>query len=100
MNDCYWGGQEDQYYYEVDSGKILGQIIPNSDLIYKAFYFDAWKDSRLGDYIDATRARKAVELARKQDVEKWDRMRDAWRSQRVEEEPVIEPMKTWWKIWE
>ena len=100
MNDCYWGGPEDRYYYEVDSGRIIGQIIANSDQIYKAFYFDAWNNPGLGDYIDDDRARKAVERCRKQDVEVWEKRRAVWNAPVVEETPVQEPMKSWWKIWE
>lgn len=104
MTDCYWGGTEDQYYYEVDSGRIIGQVIPNSDYVYKAFYFDAWNNSGLGDFIDGTRARKAVENAHKIETEKWKRKRAAWNS--VPPAPPEPPparkisFGTWWKIWE
>lgn len=107
MTDCYWGGTEDQYYYEVDSGRIIGQIIPNSDGIYKAFYFDAWNNSGLGDFIDSARARKAVENARAQTIKKWERQRAAWNS--IDSIPLSPPEPppgrkinygTWWKIWE
>ena len=101
MNDCYWGGVEDQYYYEVDSGRIVGEIKLDSDLVYEAFYFDAWNNPNLGRYIDDARARKVVETARQREVEKWDRLRTAWNAPSVEEVcPVQTPKKTWWKIWE
>lgn len=101
MNDCYWSDSEGLYYYECDTGRVIGEIIPNSDGVYLAFYYDAWNNSNLGRYIDAVRARRAVECSRKLDAEKWERLRAAWNAPTlVEEEPVIEPMKSWWKIWE
>lgn len=101
MNDCYWGGDDDRFYYECDTGRIIGEIRLNSDLVYEASYIDAWNNPNLGRYIDADRARKVVENVRKKEEEKWERMRKAWNAPSVEEVcPVETPKKTWWKIWE
>lgn len=110
MNDCYWGGDDDRFYYECDTGRIIGEIRLNSDLVYEASYIDAWHNPNLGRYIDADRARKVVENVRKTEEERWERMRKAWNSSpKVSDEdlladlgqsPVRTAKKTWWKIWE
>lgn len=103
MNDCYWGGDDNQYYYECDTGRVIGEVIRTGPLNgpREAFYFDAWSNPKLGRFIDNDRARKAVENARKKDVEVWERRRAAWNAPApVEEEPVETPRKSWWKVWE
>lgn len=107
MNDCYWGGDNGQLYYECDTGRIVGELKTSSiSGTSEAYYLDSWNKPQLGKYIDEDRARKAVEFARKQDVEKWERMRKAWNTKPTFneipdwEEPVAVHKKTWWKIWE
>ena len=102
MNDCYWGGEVDQFYYECDTGRIIGEIKRHGlGGTYEALYFDSWNNPNMGRYIDEDRARKAVERCRKQDVEVWERRREAWKNHpEVEETPIETPRKTWWKIWE
>lgn len=110
MNDCYWGGDWDQYYYECDTGRIIGEIKVLASQSYEAYYVNAWGGPRLGKYIDSDRARKAVGNAHKKEEERWERMRKAWNSlPKVSDEdlladlgqvPLRTPKKTWWKIWE
>ena len=101
MNDCYWGGDNGQFYYECDTGRIVGEVKTSAiSGTCDAYYFDSWSNPSLGKYIDDDRARKAVERCRQKDVEVWERRRAAWNAPAVEETPVENPKKTWWKIWE
>lgn len=99
MNDCYWGGEEDQYYYEVDTGRIIGRIEKNVSGNYDAYYTDQFANPFCGEYIDSFRARKVVEQARERTNEFWRRNREANAVKPVYEK-VEEPKKTWWKFWE
>lgn len=98
MNDCYWGGVNDQFYYEVDSGRIVGEIQQLPNKTWNGLFYGAFMSPDCGNYIDDTRCRKAVEIVNRRAQEAWKRKQEAWKNQ-----PTVvyeEPQKTWWKIWE
>lgn len=98
MNDCYWGGENDQFYYECDTGRIVGEIKQLPNKTWSGLFHDAFMGPNCGNYIDDIRCRKAVESAHRRSVEEWERKREAWRNG-----PTVvyaeEPKKSWWKFW-
>lgn len=60
----YWGGQSDRFFYERESGRIVGDIVELTDGTWSACYYDNGM-KMIGTYIDDARARKAVEKALK-----------------------------------
>ena len=101
MNDCYWGGVDDNFYYDCESGWIIGEIRQLEDGTWESTYIDWWSGPKVGRFIDAARARKSIERMRKHDVEHWKRQQEAWNAPATfEEEPVETSRKSWWKIWE
>lgn len=94
MNDGYtWGGPENHFYYEIATGAVVGGITKTESGIYHA----SLDGRRKWFYIDADSARESVELAKKNEIESWQKLYSIPRYKNGD--VTKEHEKKWWEIW-
>lgn len=90
----YWGGQDDRFFYERESGRIIGDVEQLTDGTWSACYYDNGM-KLIGTFIDDARARKAVEKALENHMRWCDFMNRCHQVKTTVEEPKYK----WWQVW-